>query len=158
MIQTEEKMLKAVGQFFYGDNFNELAFVVARGINGFKLDKRTLDGVDFKKTIQSVRWLANFTPKESGVYTFTINPHCFAHILIDGENAKDQEIQLEAGKSYPFVVAYFGNPMTEQEELLQLDVHYTFNQQETKEIEVETFSIPEIISFESLPMGTDSRT
>ncbi|MDT2304167.1 hypothetical protein P7H21_09610 [Paenibacillus larvae] len=46
--------------------------------------------------------------------------------------------------------------MTEQEELLQLDVHYTFNQQETKEIEVETFSIPEIISFESLPMGTDS--
>ncbi|MDT2285983.1 hypothetical protein P7H17_07565 [Paenibacillus larvae] len=49
MIQTEEKMLKAVGQFFYGDNFNELAFVVARGINGFKLDKRTLDGVDFKR-------------------------------------------------------------------------------------------------------------
>ncbi|MDT2245939.1 hypothetical protein P7H16_01445 [Paenibacillus larvae] len=45
------------------------------------------------------------------------------------------------------MVAYFGNPMTEQEELLQLDVHYTFNQQETKEIEVETFSIPEIISF-----------
>ncbi|MDT2235336.1 hypothetical protein P7H19_01615 [Paenibacillus larvae] len=78
-------MLKAVGQFFYGDNFNELAFVVARGINGFKLDKRTLDGVDFKKTIQSVRWLANFTPKESGVYTFTINPHCFAHILIDAK-------------------------------------------------------------------------
>ncbi|MDT2247383.1 hypothetical protein P7H16_11225 [Paenibacillus larvae] len=57
-------MLKAVGQFFYGDNFNELAFVVARGINGFKLDNRTLDGVDFKTTIQSVlRWLANFTPK-----------------------------------------------------------------------------------------------
>ncbi|MDT2259673.1 PA14 domain-containing protein [Paenibacillus larvae] len=68
-----------------------------------------------KRQYQSVRWLANFTPKESGVYTFTINPHCFAHILIDGENAKDQEIQLEAGKSYPFVVAYFGNPMTEQE-------------------------------------------
>ncbi|MDT2192069.1 hypothetical protein P7H14_07280 [Paenibacillus larvae] len=52
-----------------------------------------------------------------------MNPHCFAHILIDGENAKDQEIQLEAGKSYPFV-AYFGNPMTEQEELLQLDALY----------------------------------
>ncbi|MDT2275191.1 hypothetical protein P7H20_10555 [Paenibacillus larvae] len=75
---------------------------------------------------------------ESGVYTFTINPHCFAHIQLTC--AKDQEIQLEAGKSYPFVVAYFGNPMTEQEEAqLQLDVHYTFNQQETKEIEVETF-------------------
>ncbi|MDT2261254.1 PA14 domain-containing protein [Paenibacillus larvae] len=71
---------------------------MARGINGLKLDNRTLDGVDFKTTIQSVRWLANFTPKESGVYTFTINPHCFAHIRIDGENAKDQEIQLEAGK------------------------------------------------------------
>ncbi|MDT2262217.1 hypothetical protein P7H06_25755 [Paenibacillus larvae] len=42
--------------------------------------------------------------------------------------------------------------MAEQEELLQLDVDYTLNQQETKEIEVETFSIPEIISFENLPM------
>ncbi|MDT2240751.1 hypothetical protein P7H22_10930 [Paenibacillus larvae] len=48
--------------------------------------------------------------------------------------------------------------MAEQEELLQLDVDYTLNQQETKEIEVETFSIPEIISFENLPMGTDSKT
>ncbi|MDT2292673.1 hypothetical protein P7H15_06750 [Paenibacillus larvae] len=50
-------------------------------------------------------------------------------------------MQLELGKkSYPSLVSLL-NPMAEQEELLQLDVDYTLNQQETKEIEVETFSI-----------------
>ncbi|MDT2238990.1 PA14 domain-containing protein [Paenibacillus larvae] len=76
-------------------------------MNGFKLDNKTLDDMNVRKNIKSVRWLANFKPRKSGAYTFTINPNCFAHILIDGENAKDQEMQLEAGKSYPFMVAYF---------------------------------------------------
>ncbi|TPG88751.1 peptidase [Brevibacillus laterosporus] len=147
--EEEQGTLKAVGQFFYGENFNEPAFVVARGMNGFKVDKKTLHDIGLQKKVQSVRWMANFTPKKSGAYQFTIHPNLFTHILIDGENAKEQEVQLEAGKRYKFMVAYFENPMLEQEELFQLDVHYTFNQQEKKEIEAETFSIPEIASFEA---------
>ncbi|TPG70130.1 peptidase [Brevibacillus laterosporus] len=147
--EEEQGTLKAVGQFFYGENFNEPAFVVARGMNGFKVDKRTLHDICLQKKVQSVRWMANFTPKKSGAYQFTIHPNLFTHILIDGENAKEQEVQLEAGKRYKFMVAYFENPMLEQEELFQLDVHYTFNQQEKKEIEAETFSIPEIVSLEA---------
>ncbi|PEA86925.1 binary toxin-like calcium binding domain-containing protein [Bacillus thuringiensis] len=152
MQKLKEKQgdLKAVGQFFYGENFNEPAFVVARGMNGFKLDETSFRDTGLQKKVQSVRWLANFTPKQRGVYTFTIKPDSFSHVFIDGENVKNQEVQLEAGREYSFLIAYFGNPMIEQEELLQLDVQYTFNGQKRKEVEVETFSIPEIASFEVL--------
>ncbi|MDO6631803.1 binary toxin-like calcium binding domain-containing protein [Bacillus thuringiensis] len=117
-------------------------------MHGFKLDETSFRDTSLQKKVKSVRWLANFTPKKSGVYTFTIKPDSFSHVFIDGENAKNQEVQLEEGREYSFLVAYFGNPMVEPEELFQLDVQYMCNRQKQKEVEVETFSIPEIASFE----------
>ncbi|MDO6662046.1 peptidase [Bacillus thuringiensis] len=146
--KEEQGNLKAIGQFFYGENFNEPAFVVARGANGFKVEEKSLQDTVLQKKVQSVRWLSNFSPKQSGIYTFTSKSDAFMHILINKSNAKNQEIQLEEGKNYTLLVAYFGNPLVESEELFQLDIQYTFNRQEQKGIDLENFSIPEIVSYE----------
>ncbi|PEY87916.1 peptidase, partial [Bacillus cereus] len=142
--------LKAVGQFFYGENFNEPAFVVSRGNNGFKVDKDQLNEIELHREVQSVRWITNFTPKISGVYKFEISPNLFAHILIDGKDVKNKEIQLEAHKMYRFIVAYFDNPFVKQIDVFELEVKYEFNKQESKALEMEDFSIPKIITFDEL--------
>ncbi|WP_341352245.1 binary toxin-like calcium binding domain-containing protein, partial [Bacillus cereus] len=149
--EVNSKFLKAVGQFFYGENYNEPAFVVSRGNNGFKVDKDQLNEIELHKEVQSVRWITNFTPKISGVYKFEISPNLFAHILIDGKDVKNKEIQLEAHKMYRFIVAYFNNISVEQSTVFELEVKYEFNKQEIKELEIKNFSIPQIITFDDLP-------
>ncbi|MDG0876091.1 hypothetical protein L5D93_28235 [Paenibacillus thiaminolyticus] len=48
-IEENQQILKSVGQFFYGENLDEPAFVIGRGMNGFKVDPSQLKGVDLKR-------------------------------------------------------------------------------------------------------------
>jgi len=151
--QQDQQVLKSVGQFFYGENLDEPAFVSGHGINGFKIDPGQLKGADLKKKVKSARWIADFTPKQTGLYTFITGSNPYTHIFMDGKELKDNEITLTEGEHYSFVIVYFGNPEVEQEDLFQFEVKYTCNQQETQEIAAEDFSIPKKVSFDSLPPG-----
>jgi len=101
MNKTGEQInLKAVGEFFYGESFNEPAFFVAFGMNDFKLEKKILQGIFLKKVQSVLRWLTAYTPKQSGVYVFNVNPNLFSYILIDKVEVKNQAIRLEKGRNY----------------------------------------------------------
>ncbi|MGG4396083.1 binary toxin-like calcium binding domain-containing protein [Paenibacillus thiaminolyticus] len=154
-IEEKQQILKSVGQFFYGENLDEPAFVIGRGMNGFKVDPSQLKGVDLKKKVKSARWIADFTPKQTGVYQFITSSNPYTHIFVDGKEVKDTEVTLTEGEQYTFVVLYFGNPDVKQEDLFQFEVKYTCNQQETQAIAAEDFSIPRQVSFEYLPGGSD---
>ena len=149
----QQQVLKSVGQFFYGENLDEPAFVSGRGTNGFKIDPGQLEGADLNKKVKSARWIADFTPKQTGLYQFITRSNPYTHIFVDGQEVKDNEVTLTEGEQYTFVILYFGNPDVKQEDLLQLEVKYTCNRQETEEIAAEDFSIPREISFDSLPVG-----
>ncbi|WCR28641.1 peptidase [Paenibacillus thiaminolyticus] len=155
-IEGNQQMLKSVGQFFYGENLDEPAFVIGRGLNGFKVDPSQLKGVDLKKKVKSARWIADFTPKQTGLYQFITSSNPYTHIFVDGKEVKDTEVTLTEGEQYTFVILYFGNPDVKEEDLFQFEVKYTCNQQETQEIAAEDFSIPRQVSFEYLPGGSDS--
>ncbi|RJG25201.1 binary toxin-like calcium binding domain-containing protein [Paenibacillus thiaminolyticus] len=155
-IKENQQMLKSVGQFFYGENLDEPAFVIGRGMNGFKVDPSQLKGVDLKKKVKSARWIADFTPKQTGLYQFITSSNPYTHIFVDGKEVKDTEVTLTEGEQYTFVVLYFGNPDVKQEDLFQFEVKYTCNQQETQAIAAEDFSIPRQVSFEYLPGGSDN--
>lgn len=151
--QQDQQVLKSVGQFFYGENLDEPAFVSGHGINGFKIDPGQLKGADLKKKVKSARWIADFTPKQTGLYTFITGSNPYTHMFVDGKELKDNEITLTEGEHYSFVIVYFGNPEVEQEDLFQFEVKYTCNKQEIQEIAAEDFSIPKKVSFDSLPPG-----
>ncbi|TDL49247.1 peptidase [Paenibacillus dendritiformis] len=155
-IEKNQQILKSVGQFFYGENLDEPAFVIGRGMNGFKVDPSQLKGVDLKKKVKSARWIADFTPKETGLYQFITSSNPYTHIFVDGKEVKDTEVTLTEGEQYTFVVLYFGNPEVKEEDLFQFEVKYTCNQQETQEIAAEDFSFPRQVSFEYLPGGSDN--
>ncbi|MBN3526760.1 binary toxin-like calcium binding domain-containing protein [Paenibacillus apiarius] len=155
-IEENQQILKSVGQFFYGENLDEPAFVIGRGMNGFKVDPSQLKGVDLKKKVKSARWIADFTPKQTGVYQFITSSNPYTHIFVNGKEVKDTEVTLTEGEQYTFVVLYFGNPDVKQEDLFQFEVKYTCNQQETQTIAAEDFSIPRQVSFEYLPGGSDN--
>ncbi|MDC4249078.1 hypothetical protein, partial [Enterococcus faecium] len=117
-----KKGFKAVGQYFYGENFNEAAFITSSGINGFNILADSLENVYLTNEIKSVRWITNFTPKNSGLYSFkTINKE-FTHIFINGELIDDKGIFLNKGEIYKFIVAYFGNSNATQNDLIDLKV------------------------------------
>ncbi|MGG3837700.1 binary toxin-like calcium binding domain-containing protein [Paenibacillus thiaminolyticus] len=155
-IEENQQILKSVGQFFYGENLDEPAFVIGRGMNGFKVDPSQLKGVDLKKKVKSARWIADFTPKETGLYQFITSSNPYTHIFVDGKEVKDTEVTLTEGEQYTFVILYFGNPEVKEEDLFQFEVKYTCNQQETQEIAAEDFSFPRQVSFEYLPGGSDN--
>ncbi|CAH8770543.1 binary toxin-like calcium binding domain-containing protein [Paenibacillus dendritiformis] len=155
-IEENQQTLKSVGQFFYGENLDEPAFVIGSGMNGFKVDPSQLKGVDLKKKVKSARWIADFTPKQTGLYQFITSSNPYTHIFVDGKEVKDTEVILEEGEQYTFVILYFGNPDVKEEDLFQFEVKYTCNQQETQAIEAEDFSIPRQVSFEYLPGGIDN--
>ncbi|WP_374019198.1 binary toxin-like calcium binding domain-containing protein [Paenibacillus thiaminolyticus] len=155
-IEENQQILKSVGQFFYGENLNEPAFVIGRGMNGFKVDPSQLKGVDLKKKVKSARWIADFTPKQTGLYQFITSSNPYTHIFVDGKEVKDTEVTLTEGEQYTFVILYFGNPEVKEEDLFQFEVKYTCNQQEIQAIAAEDFSIPRQVSFEYLPGGSDN--
>lgn len=98
--QQDQQVLKSVGQFFYGENLDEPAFVSGHGINGFKIDPGQLKGADLKKKVKSARWIADFTPKQTGLYTFITGSNPYTHMFVDGKELKDNEITLTEGEHY----------------------------------------------------------
>lgn len=144
-----KKDFKAVGQFFYGENFNEPAFITSRGIDGFNILAESLENVHLTNKIKSVRWITNFTPKNSGLYSFENFNRDFIHIFINGKIVEENGVTLKKGEIYKLVIAYFGNPSVTQDELINLNIILLFNKNK-KPLDCDEFSIPKSISFDEL--------
>lgn len=148
-VNIQDSNLKAVGQFFYGYNFNEPAFVTSRGRLGFNILKDDIESFELMSEIKSVRWVTSFSPKKSGYYMFKAGGSDFIHIFINGESIIEKSIYLEKEKSYKLIVAYFGNLNVVQDELINLNVINLYNGKEVQ-VDLDEFHLPKSITFEEL--------